>query len=69
MCNGSGKIPHFPDTETARTTQCQVCAAVAPILEERDQLTHPEHPHHPLPAGTYQTTYQVDFRTMRRVSD
>ena len=32
-------------------------------------LTHPEHPHHQLPAGTYQTTYQYDQRTMRRVAD
>ena len=32
-------------------------------------LTHPEHPHHKLPAGTYQTTYQYDPQTMRRVQD
>lgn len=32
-------------------------------------ITHPEHPHHQLPAGCYQTTYQYDVRTMRRVVD
>lgn len=32
-------------------------------------LTHPEHPHHRLPACTFQTTYQFDPRTMRRVVD
>lgn len=39
------------------------------VAEETWKLTHPEHPHHRLPAGTYQTTYQYDPKTMRRVVD
>lgn len=33
------------------------------------RVPHPEHPHHQLPAGHYQTVYQFDPRTMRRVAD
>ena len=39
------------------------------IADDTWSLTHPEHPHHSLPAGTYQTTYQYDPQTMRRVRD
>lgn len=39
------------------------------VAKSRWNLPHPEHPHHELPAGTYQTTYQADWMTQRRVAD
>ena len=39
------------------------------VADDTWNLTHPEHPHHCLPAGVYQTTYQYDPQTMRRVQD
>ena len=39
------------------------------VASETWLLTHPEHPHHRLPAGCYQTTYQLDPQTMLRVQD
>ena len=39
------------------------------VAKKPFKLTHPEHAHFALPAGTYQTTYQYDPRTMRRVQD
>jgi hypothetical protein len=39
------------------------------LADDTWHLTHPEHPHHRLPPGTYQTTYQYDPHTMRRVQD
>ena len=39
------------------------------VADETAILTHPEHPHHRYPKGTYQTTYQYDPHTMRRVVD
>jgi|SRR6185369_412601 len=39
------------------------------VASESFLITHPEHAHHQLPAGTYQTTFQYDPKTMRRVAD
>ena len=39
------------------------------VSEDRFTITHPEHAHISLPAGTYQTTHQMDPRTLRRVED
>ena len=39
------------------------------VASEAFLVTHPEHADHRLPAGTYQTTYQYDPKTMRRVAD
>ena len=39
------------------------------VAEGPWMLTHPEHAHFAMPAGTYQTTYQYDPKTMRRVQD
>jgi hypothetical protein len=46
----------------------EICGPVV-VADEPWTLTHPEHPHHKLPAGTYQTIYQYDPQTMRRVQD
>jgi hypothetical protein len=46
----------------------EICGPMV-IADEPWTLTHPEHPHHRLPAGSYQTTYQYDSQTMRRVQD
>lgn len=39
------------------------------VAEARWMVEHPEHAHISLPAGTYQTWYQLDPRTMLRVGD
>jgi hypothetical protein len=39
------------------------------VAESEWTVSHPTHPHHRLPAGTYQVTYQADFRTKLRVRD
>jgi hypothetical protein len=46
----------------------EICGPMV-VADEPWTLTHPEHPHHRLPAGSYQTTYQYDAQTMRRVQD
>lgn len=46
----------------------EICGPVI-VAEDAFSLVHPEHAHHQLPAGTYQTTYQLDLRTMKRVVD
>lgn len=39
------------------------------VADKPFALTHPEHAHFHLPAGVYQTTYQLDVRTMERMRD
>ncbi len=39
------------------------------IAHERFTIEHPEHAHMDLPAGTYQTTYQLDFARQQAVRD
>ncbi len=39
------------------------------VAKKRWRNTHPVHGHFDLPAGTYQTTYQADYRTQQRVVD
>ncbi len=46
----------------------EICGPVI-VATDTFSLIHPEHAHHELPAGTYQVTYQLDMRTMRRVVD
>ena len=55
-------------TVPAGVSESEILGPVV-VAEETFRITHPEHPHHRLPAGTYQTTYQIDMRTMRRVVD
>ena len=45
--------------------------ACGPVIVAKGRAlnTHPEHAHFSLPAGVYQTSYQVDARTRRRVID
>jgi hypothetical protein len=39
------------------------------VAKERFLIEHPLHAHCSLPAGIYQTTYQVDFSTQQRAKD
>ena len=44
---------------------------VGPVIvaRERFKLVHPEHAHFDMPAGYFQTIYQLDPRTMMRVEE
>ncbi len=46
-------------------------AFMGPLIKSTNRFTieHPEHAHICLPAGTYQVSFQVDARTMKRVLD
>lgn len=39
------------------------------VAKERFTVTHPEHAHVSLPAGTYQTSYQLDYVRQQAVRD
>ena len=39
------------------------------VARDRFTVTHPEHAHVSLPAGTYQTTYQLDYDRQQAVRD
>jgi hypothetical protein len=52
----------------ANMAASEICGPMV-VADEPWTLVHPEHPHHRLPAGSYQTTYQYDSQTMRRVQD
>lgn len=45
------------------------CIGPVVVAERGWELTHPEHAHHRFDAGIYLTTYQLDRRTMRQVTD
>ena len=73
MAEGAVKVYNgvrLPDTVKApmNVQPMEICGPVV-VASDTWNLTHPEHPHHCLPAGTYQTTYQYDAQTMRRVQD
>ncbi len=61
------KLP--PDVSTPMDVDEHEITGPLVVATKPWNLTHPEHPHHRLPAGVYQTTYQYDPHTMRRVVD
>lgn len=56
----------FPEGFNSPMKEC-----LGPVVVADDTwcLTHPKHAHHQLPKGTYQITYQLDYRTQQRVLD
>ena len=47
----------------------RACLGPVVIAKEKFLLTHPRHPHHRISACVYQTTYQIDMVTRRRIED
>ena len=55
--------------EAANSNVIAVLAGPVLALDERCLITHPEHADLSIPAGTYQVTYQLDWRQQARVAD
>ena len=61
-----GNVKLFVQSGRKAVRQQDVLVGPVIIAKERCTLTHPEHAHFSLPAGTYQSYYQMDARQAER---
>lgn len=57
------------DSRTREAVRKELCGPVVVLRRDGGALTHPEHADHQHPCGVYQVQYQLDGKTMVRVTD